>query len=100
MRLTPTQIHGITQTISRLTDGMVEVFLFGSRLNEQMRGRDVDLLLKTATTLTLLERARLKLEVESLVNLPIDIVACTRDNSSLTPFQKLAMDKAVKLEAQ
>ena len=47
MRLTPTQIQTITQTISQLTGGTAEVFLFGSRVDDRSRGGDVDLLIET-----------------------------------------------------
>ena len=99
MRLTPAQIHAITQTISRLTTVTAEVFLFGSRLDDQARGGDVDILIETATPLALLDRARIKMELEALVNLPIDIVSQVK-NSTPTPFQRIARANAVRLEAQ
>ena len=74
MRLTPAQIHAITQTIAHLTKGPAEVFLFGSRLDDQARRGDVDILIETSAPLALIERARIKMELEALVNLPIDIV--------------------------
>ena len=99
MRLTPAQIHAITQTIAHLTKGTAEVFLFGSRLDDQARGGDVDILIETATPLALLDRARIKMELEALVNLPIDIVSQVK-NSTPTPFQRIARANAVRLEAQ
>jgi predicted nucleotidyltransferase len=99
VRLTPAQIHAITQTISRLTGGTAEVFLFGSRLDDRARGGDVDLLIETAAPLALVERARIKMELECLVNLPVDIVAQVRE-SAPTPFQRIARANAVRLEAR
>lgn len=99
MRLTPAQIHAITQTVFRLTDGTAQVFLFGSRLDDRARGGDVDLLIETSTPLARVERARIKMELESLVGLPVDIVAQVRD-SAPTPFQRIARANAVRLEAQ
>ncbi len=87
MRLSLDQIQTITRTVSRLADGTAEVFLFGSRLDDQARGG-----------VTLLERAQLKLELESVLNLPVDIVAQAR-NAAPTPFQRIARSRAVKLEA-
>ena len=98
MRLTPAQIHAITQTVSRLTDGTAEVFLFGSRLDDRTRGGDVDLFIETPSPLTLVERARIKMELEDLVRLPIDIVAQVR-NSTPTPCQSIARAGAIRLEA-
>ena len=98
MRLSLDQIQTITRTVSRLADGTAEVFLFGSRLDDQARGGDVDLFVESGAPLTLLERAQLKLELESVLNLPVDIVAQAR-NAAPTPFQRIARSRAVKLEA-
>ncbi len=97
MRLTPSQIHAITETVSRLTGGTAEVFLFGSRLDDRARGGDIDLLIETNIHLALVDRARIKMELESLVSLPVDIVSRVR-NSTPTPFQRIAWANAVRLE--
>lgn len=99
MRLTSAQIHEITQTVSRLTDASAEIFLFGSRLNDQARGGDIDLLIETAAPLTLIDQARIKLELESRLRLPVDIVAEER-NAVPTPFQQIARARAVRLDAR
>ena len=80
MRLTPPQIDAIIQTVSRLTGGTAEVFLFGSRLDDRARGGDIDLLILTRTPLALVERARIKMELESLVSLPVDIISQVRNS--------------------
>jgi len=98
VRLTPAQIHEIIQTVSRLTDGTAEVFLFGSRLDDQARGGDVDLLIEIYTPLARVDRARIQMELESRVSLPVDIVVQVRI-SAPTPFQRIARANAVKLEA-
>jgi predicted nucleotidyltransferase len=98
MRLTPAQIGLITETVSRLTDGSATVFLFGSRLDDRARGGDVDVLIETNTPLTLIERARIKMELESLLNLPVDILSQARNTVS-TPFRSIARAGAVRLEA-
>jgi uncharacterized protein len=95
MRLIPLQIEVITQTVPRLTDEASEVFLFGSRLDDQARGGDVDLLIETQTPLTLLERAQLKMELD----LPINIIVQAR-NTTPTPFQRIARTNAVKLDVR
>ncbi|CAK0752102.1 DNA polymerase beta [Gammaproteobacteria bacterium] len=97
MRLTPTQIQAILQTVSGFTGGTAEVFLFGSRLDDRARGGDIDLLIETAAPLALLERARIKMALESQVGLPVDLVSQARD-SVPTPFQRMARANAVRLE--
>ena len=49
MRLSTRQITTIKQTVTSLlgSDG-VQIFLFGSRLNDDAKGGDIDLLIETA----------------------------------------------------
>lgn len=96
MRLTQEQIHSITQTISRFTGEGADVYLFGSRLNDKSKGGDVDLLIETNTPLTLVQRAHIKLELESQLELPVDIVSQGR-NAAPTPFQAIARESAKQL---
>lgn len=98
MRLNPEQISAITRIVGRLTGGTAGVFLFGSRLDDCAKGGDVDLLLETAAPLTLRERARMKMELEAQIGLPVDIVCCARD-ATRSPFQRMARAKAVRLKA-
>jgi len=97
VRLTPTQIQTITQTISQLTGGTAEVFLFGSRVDDRSRGGDVDLLIETPVPLALIECARIKMNLESLIDLPVDIVVQVRHEAP-TPFQRIARANTVRLE--
>ena len=97
MRLTQAQINAIVETVSRLTDGTAAVYVFGSRVDDHARGGDVDVLVETNTLLTLMERAQIKMELESLLNLPVDVISKAR-NAAPTPFQRIAGANAVKLE--
>jgi predicted nucleotidyltransferase len=99
MRLTQEQTRLITQTVSRLTGGTGEVYLFGSRLDDRVRGGDVDLLIVTNTSLGLIERAQIKMELEAGLGMPVDIVTQVR-NEFPTPFQVIARAHAVRLEAR
>ncbi len=97
MRLTQDQTREIVRTVSRLTGGTADVYLFGSRLDDAARGGDIDLLLESAAPIGLLQRARIKMELESGLGLPVDIVEHVR-NRPATPFQTLARARAKKLE--
>jgi uncharacterized protein len=99
MRLTSDQVLTILGTASRVSGGHALVYLFGSRLDDRARGGDVDLLIETPHGLTLLERARLKLELEEGLGLPVDVVSRARD-AAPTPFQRIALAGAVRLEAR
>lgn len=98
MRLTKQQIDTITQTFFRLAGTAATVYLFGSRLNDQARGGDIDLLIETDTPLSLLQRAQIKMELESQLGLPVDIVSKSRSTCA-TPFQIIAQSRSIQLVA-
>lgn len=98
MRLTQEQTQRIIQTVFRLTGEGAEVYLFGSRLNDKTNGGDVDLFIETNTPLTRIQRAQIKLELESQLELPVDIVSQAR-NTAPTPFQTIAREGAARLRA-
>lgn len=59
--------------------------LFGSRLQEQRKGGDIDLFLESPLLVPRLQQAALKLELEDALQLPVDL-----SDQPLTPFQALA----------
>lgn len=98
MRITKEQTQLITQTVTRLVGAGAEVFLFGSRLNDKAKGGDVDLLIESDTPLSLIHRAQIKMELESQLNLPVDIVSKVL-GAVATPFQVIAQSYAERLRA-
>jgi predicted nucleotidyltransferase len=96
MRLTEDQVLAITQIVSRLAGETAETYLFGSRLDDGAQGGDVDLLIETDNPLTLIDRARIKIELETRLQLPVDILAKAR-SAPPTPFQAIAYQTAGKL---
>lgn len=48
MRLTESERQTIRQTVSDLTGGRARAIVFGSRLNDEARGGDIDLLVESA----------------------------------------------------
>lgn len=97
MRITKEQIQWITQTVSRLAGAGAEVYLFGSRLNDQAKGGDIDLFIDSDTPLSLIQRAQIKMELEAQLGLPVDIIAKTRGTVA-TPFQVIARSCSDRLE--
>jgi predicted nucleotidyltransferase len=97
MRLTKQQTHTITQTVTRLAGTGSAVYLFGSRLNDQAKGGDIDLLVESDIPLTLIHRAQIKMELESQLGLPVDIISKSRD-AVATPFQIIAQSRSALLE--
>lgn len=99
MRLSQKQIQAITETVFRVAGETAEVYLFGSRLDDKAKGGDVDILVETCTHLSLIQRARIKMELESRLGLPVDIVAKARDVAP-TPFQAIARSNSILLAPQ
>lgn len=48
MRLSPDQVHAIVAATQELAGADARVRLFGSRVNDQLRGGDIDLLVECA----------------------------------------------------
>ena len=97
MRLTKQQTHTIIQTVSRLAGTEAVVHLFGSRLNDLAKGGDIDLLIESDLPLSLRQRAKIKMELETQLGLSIDIVSKSR-GAVATPFQIIAQYNSAQLE--
>jgi len=97
MRLTPEQISSILTVVHQWSTGNAVVSLFGSRLNDHAKGGDVDLLIEAEEAISLLDRARIKMTLEKVLCLPVDIVSKTHSDQG-TPFQRIAQASAIRLE--
>ena len=98
MRITKEQIQLIAETVSHLAGADAVVYLFGSRLNDRMKGGDIDLFIESDAPLSLIDRAQIKIELESRLGLPVDIVSKTR-GAVATPFQVIAQSRSCQLQA-
>lgn len=98
MRLSQEQIKLISDTVRLAAGSDAAVYLFGSRLDDRAKGGDIDLFIETTEPLRLIERAQIKMRLEMLLGLPVDIVCKTR-SAAATPFQVIAQGHAVMLVA-
>lgn len=98
MRLTPAQIQTVLRIVSDHVGQSARTYLFGSRLDDRARGGDLDLLVETAnaTPMPLLERARLQLELETQLGLPVDLIVHAHGTVA-SSFQQLARARAQPL---
>ncbi len=96
MRLTPDQCLLILATVDRHVGVPHRVSLYGSRLDDQARGGDVDLLIESDSAVPVMQRARIKNELEAGLQLPIDLVVIQAGHAA-TPFQSIALAQAVQL---
>ena len=97
MRLTPQQTWIITEVVSRHAGDTAEIYLFGSRLIDKARGGDVDILIEADRRLSRIEQARIKMELEGALGLPVDLLFHEK-NTEPTPFQAIALTHATRLE--
>lgn len=96
MRLDVHQVQTIRDTVHQLCGNGTTVTLFGSRLDDQRRGGDVDLLLETPDDVSVVQRARLKVRLEAALGLPIDLLVAPA-NREPTAFQRIARQSGVRL---
>ena len=96
MRLTPSQVKTICTTAQQTLGTGARVSLFGSRLDDDRRGGDVDLLVEAQQEPDLIERALLKNLLEERLQLPVDIVTASFDKPSA--FARMARSNAVPLK--
>ena len=97
MRLSPEQIRLIVACVRQQFGADAGVKLFGSRLDDGVRGGDVDLLVECASLPTLMQRARATMALEAALNLPVDIVATQRGTPG-SAFARIARSRAQSLE--
>lgn len=96
MRLTQSQIDTILTTVRSETESTARTILFGSRLNDNMRGGDIDLLVESQHELLPMQRAKIKMELEALLGIPVDILTLT-SGTPPTAFQRIALARGVAL---
>lgn len=98
MRLTREQILAIHEVVARHAGGNARIYLFGSKLDDRRKGGDVDLLVELEKPLSLIDRAKIIMELEPLLMAPVDLISYVSESGQITPFQQIARSSAVPLE--
>jgi len=73
MRLTPAQIDTIKSKTQALLGEGAQVTLFGSRVDDQAKGGDVDLYVETAQP-DLMKKIRCKVSLQDQLDMPVDLI--------------------------
>ena len=99
MRLTPEQIHAIRTGVAQLAGQDARVWLFGSRVHDQERGGDVDLLLELDVPVS--EPAQLAARLSARVSRAmygrkVDVVV-RAPNLMHLPIHSIALQEGVRL---
>ena len=98
MRLSPAQTRVILHCVREQLGADASVMLFGSRLDDDARSGDVDLLVESAAPATLRQRVLVTMALEKALALPVDIVAVQRGTPG-SAFARIARSRAQLLEA-
>lgn len=93
MRLTVDQQRRIQQIARDHLGPDAVVSLFGSRVEDDKRGGDVDLFIEVPRRVSLMERAALNVALERSLSLPVDVVI-SEAGKPLGTFQALAKANA------
>jgi predicted nucleotidyltransferase len=99
LRLTPQQRQIIVDTVREIFGSEATVTLFGSRVDENARGGDIDLLIQTDKPLTQREKKTLQLIARLQIRLgdqPIDALVLDPETSRL-PVHEIALRTGVRL---
>lgn len=74
MRLTPDQAEAIRSGIRLHLGGQSRIWLFGSRVDDQRLGGDVDLYVEPESRPTLIDRLRCKVALADALDLNVDLI--------------------------
>ena len=98
MRLTAEQRRSIHREVTSFLGTTAAVFIYGSRLDDEARGGDVDLLIRTAEPVNALEQARLQMKLEEALQLPVDLLFVA-EGLETTHFKRMICAQAQPLAA-
>lgn len=94
MRLTLSQAQQITEIIHHHVGNSARIWLFGSRLDDQRRGGDLDLYVE-AEPQSIMNELRCKLSLEECLDLPVDLIVRRPGDSS--PIAQIAKTAGLPL---
>ena len=94
MRLTPAQIDTIQSTVQSVLGEGAQVTLFGSRVDDQCKGGDVDLYVEIAQP-DLSRKIRCKVSLQDQLDMPVDLIVKPFGDHS--PIALIAKQKGVRL---
>lgn len=96
MRLSEAQKEEIIRILRNRVDDEAEIFIYGSRLNDTARGGDIDIYIELTHQLSALNQAKIEIEFETLLGVPVDLLVPSRQRPR-TAFHQIAKHHAVKI---
>ena len=105
MRLSAEQIAVIVNTVQRIISPLTcEIYLYGSRVHDGLKGGDIDLLLvgfESAVASIHEKKYEILVEIKKsplIGNRKLDLVIATHDEMKTEPFLKLISDEKIRLD--
>ena len=95
MRLSADQAKIIRQEVLTHLGPSSAVWLFGSRINDEARGGDVDLYVETDSP-ALLDERRCKVSLEEKLDMPVDLLVRSFQDDS--PIARIAKNQGKRLD--
>ena len=95
MRLTPDQAEIIRQKVRSHLGEHAQIWLFGSRTDDQRRGGDVDLYVEPAQPAGLVERLHCSSELADALDLQVDLIV--QQPGRELPIYRIAKQQGVLL---
>lgn len=94
MRISATQAEFIARSVHRHLGESARMWLFGSRVDDQRRGGDIDLYVESDTH-TLMSEFRCKLQMEEKLEIPVDLIV--RPHNEDSPIAQIARKTGIAL---
>ena len=94
MRLTPAQINAIQSTVHAVLGEGAQVTLFGSRVDDQQKGGDVDLYVETSQP-DLMKKIRCKVSLQDQLDMPVDFIV--KPHGDRSPIALIAKQEGIRL---
>lgn len=98
VRLSEEQQQLIRREVTDFLGHEAKVFLYGSRLDDQACGGDVDLLVRTIEPVDTFGQAKLHMKLEQALQLPVDLLFVAETAES-THFKRMICAQARPLAA-
>jgi predicted nucleotidyltransferase len=95
MRLSDVQRQSIVNAAHRNFGEDARIWLFGSRVDDEQRGGDVDLYVEASSPFSLVTALQCKLSIEESLDLPVDLLV--NDRQQYKPIFRIARETGVQL---
>lgn len=96
MRISKAQVEKVVRLCTDQLNYLPGIWLFGSRVRDETRGGDFDLLIEVKTKLPLLEELRLQYSLSQVLERNVDLLVSTQGQFP-GPWQRLAKAQGIQL---